>query len=171
MPKSSNQLAHSLLTKLQLTITQRIIDEFVKDAQHRLGQSSNGGVITFGNKLLDDLNKRSPRNSNCVSYFKVLAHLRDRKAQLLGRERTKYHDIDELIREQTKTFKSYVYKLDMFKKYREQVGLNQARFPEPESPGLSSPATSMNWGVDQSPLLPKITETTFVQSKEVLSPK
>jgi hypothetical protein len=53
-------LAKALIKKLQLSLLDKIIDDFMENAEQRLLTYSPKKAIIVGNKLIDQLNNNSP---------------------------------------------------------------------------------------------------------------
>jgi len=56
---NANPIAQALISKMQMSLIDRIITEFIESANQRLEKHTPRRAMTFGNKLIDDLNNNS----------------------------------------------------------------------------------------------------------------
>ena len=54
--KKANPIRKAIIKKLQLSLLDKIIEEFMQNHQERLKRGSPSDTMMFGNKLIDDLN-------------------------------------------------------------------------------------------------------------------
>jgi len=74
--------------------------------------------------------------------------------------------LDNLIRQQKQTFKIFVYRLEQFKKYRQEVGLNKFRSKKSNSPQQAGASPINN---TRGPLPPvKLSARTLTEEERVV---